>query len=186
MLVYCTTCKKSMQAQVQLIAGYSRCIYKLPKLAWSCCNNMDSVDQINIHVSKKCGVAMKILMIATCFPVSFNCCPIFILIGQFNSRISTNLLWTLIVHCSSANTIEWLILLIMGSDYKTWTGPDHEDGIHVIHFTDHGPCFSRNLPFHGPGNLVPSPARTLDSRILYPALSPKNLDVVTPTLNTNP
>ena len=31
------------------------------------------------------------------------------------------------------------------------------DYIYTIHFTNHGPCFSKNLPFHGPGNLVSLP-----------------------------
>ena len=40
----------------------SRCTYKLAKMAWSCClccNSMKSVDQLNLHSSKKCGVAVK-------------------------------------------------------------------------------------------------------------------------------
>ena len=32
------------------------------------------------------------VMIATCFPVGFNVCSIYIMLGQFNSRICTNLL----------------------------------------------------------------------------------------------
>ena len=45
------------------------------------------------------------LVIVTCFPVGFNVCSIFIMLGQFNSRISTNLLWTLIV-LSHETTVE--------------------------------------------------------------------------------
>ena len=55
-----------MQSQVQLIVGYyisrqldSRYVYKLARMAWSCCNSMDSVGQINLRFSKKCGAAMK-------------------------------------------------------------------------------------------------------------------------------
>ena len=31
------------------------------------------------------------------------------------------------------------------------------DRIYAIHFTDHGLCFSKSLPFQGPGDLVSSP-----------------------------
>ena len=51
------------------------------------------------------------LMIATRFPVGFNVCLIFIMSGQFNSTISTNLSWTLIV-LSEYCTIVWRCLNI--------------------------------------------------------------------------
>ena len=39
----------------------------------------------------------------------------------------------------------------------TQTRPDHTDRIYAIHFTNHGVCFSKNLPFHRPGDLVSAP-----------------------------
>ena len=51
---------KCMHAQVQLIDQLdSKFIYKLARMAGSCCNGMDSVDQINLCFLKKHGVAMK-------------------------------------------------------------------------------------------------------------------------------
>ena len=57
---------------------------------------------------------------------------------------------------------------------KTQTRPDHTDRIYAIHFTDHGPCFSKNLPFHEPGDLVSS----LDAHLItgtVPCPKPKKL-----------
>ena len=57
---------------------------------------------------------------------------------------------------------------------KTRTGLNHMDRIYAIHFTDHGQCFSKNLPFHGPGNLVSSPDAHLITGTV-PCLKPKKL-----------
>ena len=59
---------------------------------------------------------------------------------------------------------------------KTQTGPDHTDRIYAIYFTDHGPSFSKNLPFpfHRRDDLVSSPDAHLITDAV-PCPEPKKL-----------
>ena len=54
---------------------------------------------------------------------------------------------------------------------KTWTGLDHTDRIYAM---DHGLCFSKNVPFHGPGDVVSSPDAHLITGTV-PCPKPKKL-----------